>query len=282
MTARTVDQIFQSLITYKESIPELTGLQSLVSDEQKLLDELQSSSSTARYILYLYIVAYSNWVLEKLMEEQIKEAEEIRDSSFAGTPGWYSFKALEFQYGDNVVVDETTSYVPKYNALDESKRIVGNCAVEELAGKLLLKIKGKNTDILTNDELNSFISYVNEIKFAGTSIAVQNDAADTMKIIANVRYNGQLDKASIQNAVEVAINGYITALPFNSYFVTNDLINKVQEVKGVIDFEINSIMAKATNESVYANVVHRYRAFAGHMKIDVSFPLSTYITYEIN
>jgi len=278
---RSVSEIYEQLITYKNSIPELSGLYSNVDSEQTLLDTLQSTSKVAKWSLYLYIVAWAIWVLENIMLLQVKEVEEIRDSAFTGSAVWYSNEAKKFQYGDVVGVSEETNYKPSYKEIDTAKQIIGNVAVEDISGKVVLKIRGKNSDILTEDELNSFIGYINNIKFIGTKIAIQNDEADKLKLIGSIIYKSGKVVSEIRTNVENSISDFIKNIPFNSYLVVNDLIKTVRAIDGVVNFEINTIQAKASNTLVFSNVTHKYRAFAGYLSIDTNYPLSTFLTYNI-
>ena len=280
-TARTVDEIFQQLITYKNTIPELTGLTSSVSDEQSLLDELQSDSNTARWILELYVHAYNTWVLENLMEKQVTELEDIRDASFSGTKAWYESIAQKFQYGDTVTVDESTGYVPEYTLEDENKQIIAQVSSDEISGKLFLKIRGKDTDLLTTDQLNAFNTYIDSIKFVGTQIGIINLSADKLKVYGTVRYDGQVDLTVLQANVQEVIDNYILNISFNSYFIRSELIDVVKAIDGVTDFEINTLQARKDTVSTFTDIVHRYQALAGYLRIDDNHSLSNTLNYTI-
>lgn len=281
-TARSLDEIFQNLLTYKDSIPELSGLTTDISDEQTLLAKLQSDSVVSKWVLELYIVAYSNWILENQLEQQITEAEEVRDTSFIGNLAWYAFMALQYQEGDVVVVDESTNFVPQYLVTDETKKIVGYCTVEESGTGVLFKLRGRDSDLLTTPQLEGFQSYISKIKAPGVTVLISNTLGDDLKLYANVVYDGQKDASEIKTNVEAAINNYIANIEFNSYFITNKLIDAVQAVDGVIDIEINTLEAKIDGEVNYDTIVHKYKANAGYLKIAADHTLNTTITYQIN
>jgi len=279
---KTVNQIFSELITYKESIPELTGLQSTISDEQQLLDNLQNTVPTAQYILEYYIKAYYSALSEQNYVRLYNELSAIRDSTPTRSAGRWAYDAVQFQYGDSIINTAETGWVPGYAIIDVTKQVISHATVSSFDGNILIKIRGRDTDVLTEEVLTAYKVYLEKIKDMDVSIAVQNDPADKLKIIANVVYDGQLDKNSVQTKVEAAINDYIKNIPFDSTFNVNKLIDKVQEVSGVKDFEINTLMAKATNKSVYEDIIHKYLTFAGYLAVDEAYPLNTYITYESN
>lgn len=278
---RTVEEIFNSLLEYKDTIPELTGLNSNVSDFQTLLDDLQSDSVVSRWILYLYIHAYNTWILENLMEQQVDELQNIKDTNITGTAQWYSFMAKKFQYGDTLVVDESTNFVPSYDVVNESNYIIGSAATEEVSGKLYIKIRGLVNDLLTEDELNAFTAYMNKIKFAGTKIAIQNLASDKLKIVANIVYDGQVLLEDLKDEVENAIIDYIGNIAFDSTFYRNRLIDSIQAINGVIDVEINTLQSRVDSISRFTDIVHNYKSLSGYMTIDSAYPLSSFLTYTI-
>lgn len=282
MTARTIDEIFSDILTTKESLPDLLNLVTNVSDEQTLLTELTTDSLVARWVLYAYVIATCIYAFELILQDEVTEVEAIRDSAFAGNPTWYVYQAKKFQYGDEIVCDESTDFIPKYSVIDESKQIIKNCGISDTGGKVIFKIQGKESNILTEDQISSFSTYIDRIKFAGTKKIIQNVEADKIKIVANIIYSGVYKLDDIKSNVEAAILDYISNIEFDSVFVTNYLIDKVQSVPGVKDMEINTIESKAYNEPGFTPIVHRKNSQAGYFEVDVDYPLSTYITYQIS
>jgi len=280
-TTRTLDTIFTNLLTYKDTIPELTGLNTTIANVQDLLDKLQSDSSVSIWVMELYIVAYSQWVLENIIQTQVNEIETIKNAALVGTFNWYSLQATKFQYPDNITVDSSTDFVPKYSLIDAAKQIVAQASALEVSGKLILKIRGRDNDVLTTPELNAFITYINKIKFVGTKIAIQNIESDKLKLIATIKYNGESNINDLKNNVTTAIDNYLLNLPFNSALLRNKLIDEVQNIDGVIDIEIDTLQARPNSISSFVNIQHRYNSLAGYIRIDDNFELDTFLTYEI-
>lgn len=251
--ARTIEEIEQEIDAAKNSKTEL--------------DELNSSSSTAIWKLWRYIVAAAHHTLEKLVEDQAAKA-------ISGTTDWYAQKVLEFQYGDTISIID---YVPQYLVLDASKQIVTQVSVNDIYGAVLIKVaKGNSGSLepLSVDEQTALISYINQIKFAGVNTVLINQAADQLHLAADIYYNGQLDLSTFQSTVESTINSYIQGLPFNGLFYTNKLIDKLQEIDGLNDVKINTLNVQPVGES-YKAIERAYTPTAGYFEIDSAYPLSS-------
>ena len=85
--------------------------------------------------------------------------------------------------------------------------------------------------------------------------------------------------STVWDAVEEAIETYITNLPFDSVFRVIKLVDEVQKMKGVVDFYVTSMQA-APDGQTFTPFQQECRAFAGHMRIDPATPLLGSITYQ--
>jgi len=280
MTVRTTDEIFSSLLAQKDIIPELTGLTTSISNEQQLLSQLQTDSNVSVWVLMLYIFAENLQKVEELYKQQIDEVEAIKNQGFIGNKDWYVSKALEFQYGDSVSI--SGDFEVFYPVVDTTKRIIKSASSEQNGSNYILKVRGRDTDVLTTEQLEAFNAYINKIKFAGTKILIYNRDADILRVQGVVSYNPELPKSSIQPLVESAINTYISNIGFNSQFLTNKLIDSVQGINGVYDFTISSISASSDNGISFTPITNRYKALAGYMKVDTTsqWTLSASIGYN--
>lgn len=230
--ARSVDTIYADLIAKKES--------------DSNLDALNSTSKTAIWRLWLYIVAYATNVLESLFDKHYTEVTSIITELKPHTMRWYRQKALAFQYGfdlisdtdifDNGTATETqieASKIIKYAAITEAtteSRLVLKIATEDSTGKLAP---------ITSGQESAFIPYIEEIKDAGVAITVINYLPDILKLNLRIYYDPLVltsTGVSIltgKKPVEDALNEFMKELPFNGELVLNSLIDKLQKTEGV-------------------------------------------------
>jgi len=278
-TKKSIDENFIDILITKDSLPEImTELQSNISDEQTLLTELTNDSAVARWVLYAYTVATTQDALETSISNFVSEVNTAISAIFYGTPKWYIQKTLEFQYGDVLLENEFGNYY--YETINEGNRIIRSCTVELINGATILKVRGKDSDILTVDQMESLFSYLVKLQ-TNNNINIRNENGDRLKIIANVRYNGQNEITTIKSKVEEAINSYISDIDFDSIFVRTNLIDTVKKVDGVLDFEINTLESRSFNVEIFTPIVHNAISGAGYFVVDENYPLSTFITYQI-
>lgn len=230
--ARSVDTIYADLISKKES--------------DSNLDALNSTSKTAIWRLWLYILAYATNVLESLFDKHYTEVTSIITELKPHTMRWYRQKALAFQYGFDLISDTDifdngtateaqieASKIIKYAAITEAtteSRLVLKIATEDSAGKLAP---------ITSGQESAFIPYIEEIKDAGVAITVINYLPDILKLNLRIYYDPLVltsSGVSIRTGkkpVEEALNEFMKELPFNGELVLNSLIDKLQKTEGV-------------------------------------------------
>lgn len=287
-TKRTIDDIFQSLKTEKETFASLTGLTTTVTDKADLLAAINSDSKVAIWRLIEYIESTGIWAMEENMEIFINDVELEKLTASVSTRLWYKEQMLAFQYGDILQIDPLT-YRPYYTTIDTSKQIIGSCSAQETGGKLILKIRGRDTDILNASQLNALYSYVASIKAAGIRIQVRNSVADSLKLYLTIVYDPQRPISNIQTDVELVINTYIKNIEFDSTFKTNSLIDKLQSISGVLDAQWTTTDVDPTKNglwvlnhpnSSYSQFIWSTMSYSGYYEIDGSFPLNSTITYQ--
>ena len=262
---RSINQIFDSIISEKNSKSELINL--------------NNTSKSSIFSNFYYINAVSQFVLEQIMQNHQNDINNIIARSYVGSTAWYSFIAKNFQYNYNLIIDP--SYVIKYETIDESAKIIGSANCSENAANLILKIRGKNSDILNLNEYTAFQSYINKIKFAGTRILIRNTAADNLKLYLTIIYSGQYKLSDVQTAVENIINNYINNLNFDSNFYLNKLIDQLQNSIYVIDPQPNiNLCQVAPPGQSYSQLPFIYSSYSGYLKIDPNFTLSETINYQ--
>jgi hypothetical protein len=284
--SRTLTDIYNALATEKAAQPELEALVPELDNAQQLLSDLNTPSRVARWRLMLWVVAVAIWVHERLWDIFKAEVDALAARSSVGTRRWYQEQALAFQFGYDLVEGEDGVF--RYEEDVPESRIVVRAAVAEQSGTVLLKVARMNAGALaplTAPQLIAFAAYLAQVKMAGTIINLLSAAPDLLKVQFVVYYNplvlsglGELITDDAVKPVEVAINDYIKALPFNGELRLTALVDAVQRAVGVEDPRLISAEAKY-GFLPYAAINTTYTANAGHMIIDPANPLSANITY---
>lgn len=284
--ARTISEIYNAMIAEKETMATLAGLQPDPDSFQTLLDDLTTASKVAFWRLIFFVVAVALFIHESLWDIKLVELEDAASKAIPGTERWWYEQCLLFQYGDGLSwVDGKYQYVP----VNEANQIIKFAAAIGVGGAVQLKVaKDDGTGVptpLSVGELNSFITYVNQIKPAGTITVEISEPADLLHVEYDIYYDALLlnpDGSLISDPatfpVEVAINNYINNLIYNGYLHLSDLEDAIQAATGVRDFERNTAEAKY-GALAYSAIDVKYNANAGYMAIDPVYPLSATLTY---
>lgn len=264
--ARTIEVIKQQMLDEKVIQTSLAGLNSV--------------SNTAIYNLWLYIQAVIIYYFEVLQDAFKAEVQTIIDGNQYGTKQWWYNQAKAYQHGDLLIF---ISNVFKYPLIDTSKQIVKYCSITDLSGKVQVKVAkqtGSEPVVLSSDELNGMVDYVNDIKPAGTQVTVLSLAADLVKIRLNVYYNANAGLTNVQANVEAAIVTFMANIQFDGILYINKLIDAIQAVPGIVNEQVEVLEAAVKGSGdPYVSFTSKYPAKSGYFKIDPAYPLSTQITY---
>lgn len=279
--SRSISEIYEAITTAKDAETELNNLVPNQDNLTNLRTSLSTSSKTAVWRLFAYIIAVAIYIHEQLFNNYKEEIEAIVAAAPVGTLPWYKDQVLKYQFND------TLQYINEryqYSIYDESKQIVKLCAVEERAGGIIV-IKVADLDsnqvpvALSATQKTALAAYIQKIKFAGVGFFLISQAADLLKINATIYFDPIYTQATIAQRVEQAILAYITNLPFNGVLTINALIDAVQAVVGVNDITVQGMETKyAALPYTAINRVHT--AEAGYFAIDPLFPLSNTLTYQ--
>ncbi len=283
---RTIQEIYDEIIIEMRTFNTLSNLQPNIHDSQTFLQKLTTTSRVSIWHLYIWVHAFAIWIHEFLFEEHKKTVELRATEIIVGPLPWYRKKSFEFQLGDTLQLIDGENY--QYAIIDVSKQIIKRSAAIDAGGQVRLKVaklQGNLPIPLTQSEKNSFLSYINKIKIAGTNVAVISEPSDLLKLSYDIFYDPLVLKTngeSILNPgtfpVEDAINNHISNLPFNGVLTLTFLTDSIQQVEGVIDPRLISASAKSGNIP-YLLIDKEYNAVAGHLVIDTNFPLNTSLNY---
>ena len=293
--ARTIQAIYDEIITEKQTFSSLNSLTSPVTPDtsQEMLSQLTSTSKVSVWRLWAWLMAFAIWTHEQIFEQHVIEIETRALQIIAGTTRWYKNIALLFQYGYSLIWDGDKYIYEDTTSVDAvNSKIIKQSACIEVNKQVLLKITSGilgSFAPITVAQLTAFTDYISKMKFAGVDVVIINAAADKLHIAYTIEYDplvigstGLLLSDGTTYPVEEAINNYIQQLPFNSALKIAALTDTIQSVNGVITAVCDLAEGK-TNTGTYvdilATITETYVSYSGYMLIDTAYPLSSQITY---
>ena len=220
--------------------------------------------------ILFYIVAACIYTFEVLFDSYREDVNDTIETS-AHTARWYRDKALAFM--DEVPLVEDTDYYDTSEMSDEEiaeAHVVKFAAATENKYSAMLTIKiatqGQNGLTKLDDVVAARVeAYFAQIKDAGVRINLINQNGDLFDCEMDVYYNPLLSPTTVQAAVEAAIEGYISGLPFDGQYSNMGCIDAVQKVEGVEIAEMKSASAQVSSEATPTAIDARYRPTAGYM-----------------
>ena len=241
-------------------------------------DTFEGSFSAVSFESILFgIVAAAIYTLEAIFDAFRREIDtKIADSVVASIP-WYHKICLEYQHGDNLVLNEATSeYV--YELIDDSKKLVKFAACRDRGGGVYILVAKMGADgypeALSNDVLTAFREYINRRKPAGVITDVYSYNPDDITLSIRVQYNpillnsdGSLIADPSVFPVEDAVNNYLASILYGGTFNRNKLIDAIQSVEGVQDLILGEVSAKAADAQSYSVVEgNNYTSIGGSFR----------------
>lgn len=265
--ARTIAEIQAQIIAAVEADATLSA-------------QLTSTSVTAIWRLWTYIVAASIWALEVLFDNFKAEATELVDSEKPHTLRWYRQKALDYQHGGTLLdgSDEydNTSLTP--DEIADMKIVAQAAAVEDPnTNALVVKVAkedGGELEPLDGSETAAITAYFAAIKDAGVKLQVRSVNADRLRIEVDVYYdatilseNGARLDGTSSTPVQDSVYYFLRSAPFNGEFVKAHLVDAMQAVGGVKVPDLKVCQARRDDDPSFSSVNVFYQPFAGYLKI---------------
>jgi len=293
--ARDLNTIQQLILDKKTQTAELSTLEVLTTDEQSTLSNLTSASKVAIWRLWVYIVAFAIWSLEKLFDIYETEVDQRIAANEIHNFLWYKKKALEFQYGHALVPQ--TDYYDNTGLviadIEQSKLIRHVAVVRKIIsghGFLELKLaKEENNQLvpLEAPEMEAFKAYMFLIADAGTYIQYISLPHDDLKLVLEIQYDPQIlwqdgsRKDGTDNTPVIqAINTFLYTLEFNGELILTKLTDYLQNVEGVKIPKIREAYSKY-GDFDYAEIDETYIARAGYMRLDLDNTVINYVPREL-
>jgi len=279
--ARTIQQIQNSIIAAKVADGTLSGL--------------TSTSMTAKWYVWTYIVALCQWTLETLFDAHKLEVQGIITAGKPHTLSWYCVKAKAYQYGDSLPVDaggNATSDV--YTVIDPTALVVAYAAGVELVPLNIVRIKtaklvGGVLAPLSGPQLTGLGIYMQQVKDAGVRLQITSGNGDNLQLTLAIKYDptvldntgARLDGAS-STPVKDAIKAYLVSLPFNGVMNLLNLYNAIADVDGVM-LAILELVQANYGMTPYVPITAQYVPDAGYLVLDEIWfdPHVSYMPYTI-
>ena len=283
--SRTIQEIFDSIITEKETFSSLDGLEPPVIPDpsQSLLTELTSTSKVAVWQLKFWFQAVAIFVHESLFDTFKADVEKRALEIIPAIIRYYVIEALKFQLGDELIfTDGTFKFEDSTSAAALAKQIVTQANARDINEVVTLKIaKGIIPELqkLSNIEKTAFEAYLNKIKIAGIKTIVISDDPDLLKVAYTIQFDPLVMKSDgtlIEDGtspVQEAIDSYIEGLPFDSTFKVMELTDSIQAARGVVNAVADVIEARFGTlafSDILAVQTETYLPNAGYLVTDPS------------
>jgi len=291
--ARTIQEIYNAIITEKETFTELNGLTPIPETTQTLLQDLQSKSKVAIWRLWGFVIAVAIWSHEQVFVKHKQEVELLLLNRTFGQLKWYETISRLFQLGYELVWNETDlryeySDTTSDDAIDS--KIIKQSAASEIdttVGKLIILKVAKGTvgslAPLSTIERGSFDAYIDRVKPAGTNISIVSDVADDLRVSITITYDplvigvdggtperGFLISDSSVYPIEDALENYIQQIGFDGFFRVMDMVDVIQAVNGVLNVAVQKASARY-GALEYTDIIkvseQKYNANAGYLSL---------------
>ena len=243
-----------------------------------ILDKLQSlgfevdPSETSQIRILISGVGECMDEMNASVNEDSDKLYKISLDKKVGTLSWYAEICKEFQYGYNMELDDRN--IPFYPTIDDSAKIVKYAASTENGQVVTVKVAKDSSgepEPLSTDELNDLVSYLRNLKMAGTYVNVVSINNDTILYNIRVRQDGRYSVADLTANIETAMDNYRKNLPFDGVFSLSEFLAEVTSVDGVSSIDmttINSDVVWSNDYNQTAPVADTVILTSGHFQYD--------------
>lgn len=257
------DAINTELDKQAESIPQLGGL---------------STSQASEWIGFRELFAAAGYTLVAFWEAFKAEVLGIVSQGKYGTALWWQGKMLNYQDGDPL--DDATG---DYLVNDDTKKIIKRVAISKNSnGTVLIKVakaSGALAGTISAGEFSRVNDYITDIKPFCTDHALISLAADEMRCVINVRYDGKLIQDDMAIATVAAINSYLNSIKFDGSFNVNRFRDALEGITGVIDIDIATVQIRP-NGGAFITVLREYVPSSGYYNwLPVTGPNASVLNY---
>lgn len=271
--ARTIEKIYNQMLSEKENFSELKKLQPNISSFQSFLTDLTARTLMPIWRMLFYIFAVAINLFESVLDLWWDNILAKKKEFATGTVDWFVDKILNFQYGYPIIWNDNQFQYPN---IDENAKIVKYVSIVQTNNIVTAKVAKDNSGVpekLTSDEVTSLQAYLNQIAFLGIWLNVLSIDTDLLDLEISIFVNGtqlntQGEDIDGNLVVQDAINNYLATLNFQGTFLVLSLIDAIQKVTGVTNVVVNScelVTALKTTDVLLENG-QQVQSYAGYIK----------------
>lgn len=263
--ARSTAQIKSQMIAQKNAEAALAGL--------------TSTSTTAMWNLYIFLMASAIAIFEQILDVFKSENEAVAAAAKVGAPRFIRKKVLEFQYDGTTpqVAQFNPDYTVTYPIITEQFKILTRCSVSTtISRKYLVKVAKSEPPVpISGSEKTALTDYIGLFNGAGLAYEVVSTDSDKIEVVGSIYYDGQYN-AVIAGLVKAAINTYLANIDFDGTLSIQALTDAIKAVNGVFDVRLETVRVRQ-NATPYvdgieiyslANAINTvtYNTFAGYIE----------------
>ena len=301
--SRSINEIQDVMLGAVSQADQLDTLKVLTdAEETQLANELTSNSKVSIWRLFTWVVAFGQWVCEKLWETLRNDIELRIAATRPFTKRWYTLTALKYQHGYDL--PETGIYpVPntaaETQAVNASKIVKKASVVQTIiqgVGSLRVKVAKVSNGILeplNSIELAGFQEYIDLMTAAGVFVVATSTQADDLKTHYKIYYNGlvldnegrRLDGNSDTPAQD-AIKAFLSSSEFDGLMDLSKLENALQAVEGIESIDEVEVASKYagfaydTENVSNAGIIDNFRQpDSGYFTLDEAESVFEFIEY---
>lgn len=216
-----------------------------------------STSAVAEWRLWTYVMATAIHVFELTLDFFRAEIDTLTNKITPGTVRWYAEMCYRFQNGHELLFDNKTAML-YYEKDVPQARIIKVVAITEAPNLLSIKAAKQDTNgkivPLSPDEKHNFTGYIDAIKFAGMQTDVISTVGDKIRYDLEIFFDPAIPSTTVRDNVLAALEGFKTALGFDSMFYKQKFIDVAMAVPGVITVDLKGISRKGTSNADFVSV----------------------------
>lgn len=251
--ARTIKEIADGMkadFVRNETLQGLYGLTDYDPDRDTVAQAAYYDSKFSAVSVetcILFVVAACAALVENMFDWFTEDVDETVNNERYGRKGWYEKTAMKFQFtdGTDYELDEDTG---DYEVANEEARIVTHASATSSGFGVKLKVAKGDVGALsplTQDERDSFQTYINRLKPAGVPVTVVSRNADLLAVNMAVYYDPLVfTEATAQQKVKDTITAYLQGMAFDGAFVAMAMIDRLQAVQGLDVIEVRNVRYK--------------------------------------
>ncbi|MBL7879182.1 MAG: hypothetical protein JNN23_04880 [Chryseobacterium gambrini] len=247
---KTFDDIFNEMLTYKNSNP--------------LLSVLDSSSKSSIWKQFLEVCTWGIFNFQMAAQSHLQEIQDLIANQKVFNLRRYRAETLRFQYGFDLIDEsdqfkntflengvEVEATAEQIEASRISKYAACNRVIAQGKVRIVIKIAPENMEeIFSDDVLTAFGKYIEEIAPAGDYVAFVNYLPDFLKFSFKIKYD---PKVLLSNGMHIvkgnypvqdAINNFLKNLPFDGELSVQKLEAAILASEGIEDLQTNLVESK--------------------------------------